>query len=305
MKKKFLILVTGPTAIGKTAFSIKLAQYLNTEILSSDSRQFYREMKIGTAYPDAEELSAVKHHFVGNLSVHDEYNVSCYEREALLLLDELFQGHDHVVLTGGSGLYIDALCKGIDELPDYDPDLRKKLKNDIERHGLPYLANSLKELDPEYYELVDLQNPNRVMRALEVCLQTGKSYSSLRKNAIKKRPFELISIGLNVEREILFERISRRVDGMIEKGLLEEVKSLIPYRDLNALNTVGYKEIFSFLDGALSLDEAIEKIKTNTRRYAKRQLTWFKRDPEMKWFEPDDLSGVIHYLSEAGVVINK
>ena len=294
---KYLIVVLGPTAIGKTAFAIRLAQYYNAEIISADSRQFYHEMRIGTAYPDPEELAAAKHHFVGNLSIGDTYNVARYEEEVLALLDTLYEKQDVAILSGGSGLYIDAVCKGIDDLPDHDPKLRQSLKEEMKRIGLGAFAEKLKLLDPEYYEVVDLNNPNRLLRAVEVCLQTGSTYTALRKNTNKPRPFRMIKVGLNTERDILFDRIAERVDRMMEKGLLEEVKKLLPYRDHNALNTVGYKELIAHLDGAVSLELAVEKIKTNTRRYAKRQLTWFKRDEEIRWFEPTDLSGVIEWIS--------
>jgi len=297
VKQKYLIVVAGPTAVGKTAFSIKLAQHYNTEILSADSRQFYRDMRIGTAYPEVVELAAVKHHFVGNLSIRDEYNVARYEDEALALLDDLFLKHDIVILSGGSGLYIDAICRGIDDLPDHDPELRQKLKEELEETGIEMFGEKLKKLDPEYYDVVDLNNPNRLLRALEVCLQTGETYTSLRKNTSKSRSFNIIKIGLNTEREILFRRISDRVDKMMEKGLLDEAGSLLPFREHNALNTVGYKELFAYFDGDITLERAVENIKTNTRRYAKRQLTWFKRDEEMRWFEPDDLDKAIKFLS--------
>jgi len=297
VKQKYLIVVAGPTAVGKTAFSIKLAQHYKTEILSADSRQFYRDMRIGTAYPEAVELAAVKHHFVGNLSIRDEYNVARYEDEALALLDDLFLKHDLVILSGGSGLYIDAVCRGIDDLPDHDPELRQKLKEELEETGIEMFGEKLKKLDPEYYEVVDLNNPNRLLRALEVCLQTGETYTSLRKNTSKSRSFHIIKIGLNTEREMLFRRISDRVDKMMEKGLLDEAGSLLPLREHNALNAVGYKELFAYFDGDITLERAVENIKTNTRRYAKRQLTWFKRDEEMRWFEPDDFDKAIKFLS--------
>jgi len=297
VKQKYLIVVAGPTAVGKTAFSIKLAQHYKTEILSADSRQFYRDMRIGTAYPEAVELAAVKHHFVGNLSISDEYNVARYEDEALALLDDLFLKHDLVILSGGSGLYIDAVCRGIDDLPDHDPELRQKLKEELEETGIEMFGEKLKKLDPEYYEVVDLNNPNRLLRALEVCLQTGETYTSLRKNTSKSRSFHIIKIGLNTEREMLFRRISDRVDKMMEKGLLDEAGSLLPLREHNALNAVGYKELFAYFDGDITLERAVENIKTNTRRYAKRQLTWFKRDEEMRWFEPDDFDKAIKFLS--------
>jgi len=296
-KPKYLIVVAGPTAIGKTAFSIRLARNFDTEILSADSRQFYREMRIGTACPGQEELASVKHHFIGNLSIHDHYNVARYEEEAMLLLEKLFMEKNVVILTGGSGMYIDAVCKGIDDLPDHDADLRRKLKAELEQNGIVAFGHKLQQLDPEYYEVVDLNNPNRLLRAMEVCLQTGKTYTSLRKNASKPRPFHIMKIGLNTEREILFQRIGDRVDRMMQEGLLKEVRSLLPYREHNALNTVGYKELFAFLDGDVGLEQAVENIKTNTRRYAKRQLTWFKRDEDMNWFDPSDDQGVSEFLS--------
>ena len=297
VKQKYLIVVAGPTAIGKTAFSIKLAKHYKTEILSADSRQFYSEMRIGTAYPEPEELAAVKHHFIGNLSIKDEYNVARYEAEALALLDELFLKHDVVILSGGSGLYIDAICKGIDELPDHDPILRQKLKEELEQKGIEVFGEKLKELDPEYYEVVDLNNPNRLLRALEVCLQTGETYTSLRKNTSKSRSFNIIRIALNTERELLFQRISERVDKMMEKGLSDEAGSLLPFRERNALNTVGYKELFAYFDGDVTLERAVENIKTNTRRYAKRQLSWLKRDEEIRWFTPVGFEEVLLHIS--------
>jgi len=299
--EKYLIVVVGPTAIGKTAFSIQVARHFKTEIISADSRQFYREMHIGTASPDPEELAAVKHYFIGNLSIHDDYNVSRYEEEVLAIAEKLFEKHQVLIMTGGSGLYIDAVCKGIDDLPDHDPVLRKKLKAELSDKGIEKFAEKLKSLDPEYYEVVDLNNPNRLLRAIEVCLQTGETYTSLRKNTSKERPFKMLKIGLNTERERLFTRISARVDKMMEDGLLEEVKSLVPHRNYNALNTVGYKELFAFLDGNVSIEHAIEKIKTNTRRYAKRQLTWFKRDSDIQWFSPEDFEKVLSYISSQGI----
>ncbi|RLD80817.1 MAG: tRNA (adenosine(37)-N6)-dimethylallyltransferase MiaA [Bacteroidetes bacterium] len=293
---KCLIVITGPTAVGKTIFSIKLAQHFNTEILSADSRQFYREMRIGTAYPEPEELAAVKHHFLGNLSIAEDYNVARYETEAMALLDELFKKHQVLILSGGSGLYIDAISRGIDDLPDHDPTLREELKAELDEIGLEAFGEKLKALDPEYFEVVDLNNPNRLLRAIEVCIQTGKTYTSLRRNTKKERPFRIIKIGLNMERDLLFKRIEERVDRMMKNALLEEVKSLLPYRDHNALNTVGYKELFRYLDEEVSLEQAVENIKTNSRRYAKRQLTWFKRDTDIHWFEAGDVESVLKFL---------
>jgi len=295
---KTLIVILGPTAIGKTALSIKLARHFNTEIISSDSRQLFKEMKIGTAVPSTEELNSVKHHFIGNLSISDYYNVSKFEKEALHKLDDIFLKNNLAIMVGGSGLYIDAVCKGIDDLPDPDKKLRHEINEIFKSSGIEALQKKLKELDPEYYLIVDLKNPKRLMRAIEVCLQTGKTYTSLRKNKTGKRDFNIIKIGLNCEREKLFDRINLRVDKMINEGLLDEVKELYKHKNLNSLNTVGYKEIFDFLDNKTSFEQAIENIKTNTRRYAKRQLTWFKRDEVIKWFHPTEKNEIILYLSE-------
>jgi tRNA dimethylallyltransferase len=296
--KNTLIVILGPTAIGKTGFAIHIARHFQTEIISCDSRQFYRELKIGVAAPTTEELNKVKHHFVGQLSISDYYNVSKFENEVIDFLGDYFKTHQYAVMTGGSGLYIDAVCKGIDELPDADEVLRNELKDRLEKEGLPSLIAQLKELDPEYHKVVDLNNPNRITRALEVCIATGKPYSQLRNNKPIERDFEIIKIGLNRPREELFENIGLRVDKMVVEGLLDEVKSLKKYQHLNALNTVGYKEIFQYFEGNYSLQQAIEKIKTNTRRYAKRQLTWFKRDKDIHWFHPEDLQEVKNFLSE-------
>lgn len=291
-------MILGPTAIGKTAFAIQIAQHFQTEIISCDSRQFYKELKIGVAAPTTEELNVVKHHFVGQLSILDYYNVSKFENEVIAFLGDYFKIQGNAVMTGGSGLYIDAVCKGIDELPDANESLRKELKDRLEEEGLPSLIAQLKELDPEYYKIVDLNNPNRLTRALEVCIATGEPYSQLRNNKPIERDFEIIKIGLNRPREELFENIGIRVDKMLEEGLLDEVKSLKAYQHLNALNTVGYKEIFQYFEGNYTLRQAIEKIKTNTRRYAKRQLTWFKRDKDIHWFRPDDVEEVKNLILE-------
>jgi len=294
---KYLVVIAGPTAVGKTDIAISLAKHWNSEILSADSRQFYKEMSIGTAKPDARQLGAVQHHFVGHLSIHDYYNVSRFENDAILLLHKLFKTHSVVFVAGGSGLYIDALCNGIDDFPDPAPELRAYLKGLYLDEGLPKLQQMLFENDPEYYSTVDINNPNRLLRALEVCLTTGKKFSEQRLNSLKTRDFKIIKIALNLPRPVLFNRIEMRVDQMIENGLVDEVKSLLPYRHLNALNTVGYKEIFQYLDSEISLDHAITNIKTNTRRYAKRQLTWFKRTDEYGWFEPSQENEITNYLT--------
>lgn len=295
-KSPTLIVLIGPTAIGKTLTAISLAQYFNCDIISADSRQFFNELKIGTASPSADELAAAKHHFIGHLNIKDYYNVSRYEQDVLKLLPKLFEQNPIAILTGGSGLYIDAVCKGIDELPDPDEKLRAEIKSWHSEKGLEFLQEKLRELDPEYFEIVDKANPNRLMRALEVCITTGETYTSLRKNKSKPRDFNIIKIGLNRPREELFENISIRTDQMIAEGLVDEVKSLSPFGHHNALNTVGYKEIFDFLDGKITIERAIENIKTNTRRYAKRQLTWFKRDDGIKWFLPEEMEEMKKFI---------
>jgi tRNA dimethylallyltransferase len=284
-KNKTLIVIVGPTAVGKTKAAIEVAEYFDTEIISADSRQFFKELKIGVASPSKSELNRVKHHFIANKSIHDYYNVYKYENEALDLISILFEKHDFIVLTGGSGLYVDAVCKGIDELPDPDETLRNELLAKFKENGIEYLRQQLKILDEEYYYSVDLANHKRLLRAIEVCLTTGKTFSSLRKNTFKTRPFNIIKIGLNMERTILYERINTRVDNMIENGLINEVENLLPFKHLNALNTVGYKELFEYFDGKVKIEEATENIKTHTRRYAKRQLTWFFRDKDIKWID--------------------
>lgn len=286
--KKYLLIITGATAVGKTSLTIKLAQSLKTEILSADSRQFYREMLIGTARPHEDELRLVPHHFTGHISIKDEYNAYRFESEALNLLSKLFVDHQVVILTGGSGLYINAVRHGIDDLPDPDSTLREELKTIYAHDGIESLRSKLRLMDPVYYSEVDIANPKRVLRALEVCISTGRPYSELRKKKPKDRDFEVIMIGLTREKEDLDKRINERVDRMMEEGLLEEVKNLVPFRHLNALNTVGYKELFSYFDGTISLESAVENIKTHSRRYAKRQMTWFRKEKAMTWFHPDD-----------------
>jgi tRNA dimethylallyltransferase len=290
--KKLLCVITGPTACAKTDVTIRLAQHYNTHILSADSRQFYRQLVIGAATPNAEELSMAPHHFIGHLSVDESYNVYKFEQEALALCNLLFETHQVVFLTGGSGLYIDALTKGIDLLPDPDPELRESLNSIYENEGLAPLQEKLKELDPDYFEQVDQSNPVRLIRAIEVCVLTGEKYSHLRNQDHDKRPFEVLKIVLDRPKEELHQRIHLRTDIMIKEGLIDEVRALMPYRTLNALNTVGYKEIFQYLDGNITLDQAIEDIKTNTRRYAKRQLTWFRRDPEYHWINANNLEEI-------------
>jgi len=291
--QKKLIVIAGPTAVGKTSFAIELAQELNTEIISADSRQFYKEISIGTAKPTPEELAMIPHHFINTLSIHDYYNVSKFENEVLALLEKLFLKFDTVVMVGGSGLYIDAVCNGIDDLPDAHEKLRSDLKNQFDENGIEYLLLELEKLDPEYFKIVDKANQNRILRALEVIKETGKTFTELRKNSKKERPFEIQKFCLIRDREELFERISIRVDQMIEEGLLDEVKQQLSNRNLNSLNTVGYKEIFNYLDGDSSLEQAITDLKTNTRRYAKRQLTWFKRNDSYTWIHPNQIDEVL------------
>jgi len=285
---KTLIVIAGPTAVGKTAAAIKLARQLNTEIISADSRQFYREMSIGTAKPDAEELSQAKHHFIDSHSITENFTVGDFEKQALQLLDELFKTHDNVIMVGGSGLFIQAVTQGFDDLPTANPAIRERLNQLFAERGIEYLQDKLKTADPYYYQEVDLNNPQRLIRALEVFEATGKPFSSYRKAIRNRRPFETVKIALNLPREILYDRINQRVDLMVKRGLIEEVRALLPYRHLNALNTVGYSELFDYFDGKIDLDTAISLIKQNTRRFAKRQLTWFRKDKEIKWLMADD-----------------
>lgn len=289
MDKKTLIIIAGPTASGKTAFAIELAKALNTVILSADSRQFYKEMSIGTAAPTEEELSQAKHYFVHHISIEDKYDVADYEREAIQLLDELFKTHDTVIMTGGSGLFIDAVCNGIDTMPDVQPEIREKVQKLFDEGGLKALQDEVQRLDPEYFAIVDQQNPRRLQRALEVCCQTGKPFSSFRSGSTIQRDFEIKKYALLWDRQVLIERIDKRVDMMMEQGLLEEAKALYPQRHLNALNTVGYKELFAYFDGQCTLEEAVEQIKIHTRQYAKRQMTWLRKDNSYTWIMPDEM----------------
>ncbi|MEZ4841967.1 MAG: tRNA (adenosine(37)-N6)-dimethylallyltransferase MiaA [Flavobacteriaceae bacterium] len=297
--KNYLITIIGPTAIGKTALSIKIAKHFNTEIISSDSRQFFKEMYIGTAVPSDLELSEVKHHFIQNISIHTEYNVGQFERDSMELLQELFKKHQIVVMVGGSGLYVDAVLKGLDNFPDVNPEIRENLKKELGLFGISHLQDQLKKLDPVTYEKIDLENHQRVIRALEICIGTGKPYASFLTEATAKRNFTPIKIGLTADRQIIYDRINQRVDIMMEEGLLEEVKELVTYKKLNALQTVGYKELFLYLNNEMPLETAIEEIKKNTRRFAKRQLTWYRKDDEIKWFDyQEDVSNIINYIFE-------
>ena len=283
--KKTLITIVGPTAVGKTSLSILIASYFNTEIISCDSRQFYKEMTIGTAVPEKEELAVVPHHFIQNRSVFEDYNVGTYERDALNVLDTLFKKHNNVVMVGGSGLYVKAVLEGLDDFPKIDPSIRLELKHVLETEGIIPLQDQLKKLDVTTYNTIDIENPQRVIRALEICIGTNLPYSSYTGKLKKKRKFNSIVIGLNGEREKIYERINRRVDLMVEKGLLDEAQKLFPNKELNALQTVGYKELFSFFEEKVTKDEAIQEIKKNTRRFAKRQLTWFNKDASIYWFD--------------------
>jgi tRNA dimethylallyltransferase len=285
--QKTLIVIAGPTASGKTAAAIQLAQGLHTEIISADSRQFYREMAIGTAKPTPDELAQANHHFVNSHSITDSFNVGDFEQQGLALLDDLFKTHHTVVLAGGSGLYIKAICEGFDELPDVDPAVRERLNLELETNGINYLQEKLQLADPDYYQQVDLHNPQRLIRALEVFESSGQPISFFRKANLKHRPFDILKMGLLWPREKLYERINMRVDEMIKQGLVDEVTSLLPYRHLNALQTVGYNEIFDYLDGKTDLPTAIALIKQNTRRFAKRQMTWFNKDKTINWLAPD------------------
>lgn len=294
--KKNLIIIAGPTAVGKTALSIELAKFYNCPVISADSRQFYKEMSIGTAKPTSEEMQDVPHYFINNISIHDVYNVGQFEREAIELIESLFKTNEYLILVGGSGLYINAILNGVDEFEEIPAHIREQLIKDYEEKGITYLQEELKLKDEVYYNQVDLNNPQRIMRALEVCIHTQKPYSSFRTKEKKQRSFNTINILINTEREALYARINKRVDIMMQNGLLEEVKGLYPFKHLNALNTVGYKELFDFIDGKCSLEDAVNLIKQNSRRYAKRQLTWFNHQGEFETFEPTDLEKLKAYL---------
>lgn len=288
MNSKTLVAVVGPTAIGKTKLGISVAQHFNTEIISADSRQFFKEMYIGTAVPSQAELAAVPHHFVQHLSVKDAYSVGDFEKDAMALLKVFFDKKDVVVLVGGSGLYVDAVVLGLDEFPEVNPKIREDLNQRFEEDGLKSLQQELLKRDPKYYEMVDVDNPHRLIRALEVCIASNRPYSSFLNQKKKKRSFNTIYVGIQADREIIYERINQRVDAMMEAGLLQETEKLYPYKDLNALQTVGYRELFDYLDGKYTLDFAISEIKKNTRRFAKRQLTWLRKNQDIVWVDHDE-----------------
>src|SRR5574344_10636 len=296
---KDLIVIAGPTASGKTATAIEIAQAFDTVVISADSRQFYKEIPIGTAAPTKEELSKVKHYMVGNLSIEDKYDVADYERDVIYLLKDLFKVHDTVVLTGGSGLFIDAVCNGIDVIPDISPEIRQNIGDMLVENGLSFLQDEVKRIDPEYYTIVDKMKPRRLQRALEVYYQTGRPLSSFRKNKRHLRDFNIIRIAILWEREALISRINRRVECMMAAGLVDEAKKMYQKRHLNSLNTVGYKELFEYFDGITTIEQAVEKIKVNTRQYAKRQMTWLRKNNDYQWFEPNDVDAMKKFIVDS------
>lgn len=296
VNQKTLIVIAGPTAIGKTALAIEVAQHFDTEIVSADSRQFFKEMSIGTAKPNAQELAQAPHHFINSHSVTDDFNVGDFEKEAIERLNRIFENHDVAVMVGGSGLYINAVLYGFDELPRASEELRNQLNQRLLAQGIEPLQAQLKQLDPDYYAEVDVHNPQRIIRALEVCISTGKTFSSFRNKQAKQRDFQIILIGLNTDREVLYQRINHRVDLMVAEGLLEEVEALQSYQHLNALKTVGYSEIFKFLNNEWTFSQAIEKLKQNTRNFAKRQITWFKKNEGINWFKPTEAKKIISFI---------
>lgn len=292
-----LVIVLGPTGVGKTELCLQLAEHLGTPVINADSRQIFAELPIGTAAPSKEQQRRVKHFFVGNHHIQDYYNASMYEEDVLKLLPQIFHSHSHrALLSGGSMMYIDAVCKGIDDIPTVDEHTRTLMKQRLSDEGLPTLVAELKRLDPEHWEIVDKKNPRRVIHALEICHMTGRTYTSFRTNQIKRRPFNIIKIGLDRDREELYERINNRVLKMMEEGLEDEARALYPLRGLNALNTVGYKELFAFFDGSINREEAVRQIQSNSRRYMRKQLTWFKHDKQIRWFHPDNIKEIINYL---------
>ncbi len=297
-KNKTLISIVGPTAIGKTILAIEIAKHYNTEIISCDSRQFFKEMKTGTAVPSDDELAQVKHHFIQNISIHEKYSVGDFERDGLTFLDNYFETNDICIMVGGSGLYEKAITVGFDEFPDIDPKVREQLNLELEEFGIEKLQEELKRVDPKYYDEVDIFNKQRVIRALEIYRGSGQPFSHFRNQDLNKRPFNIIKIGLELPREDMYDRINRRVDIMLNEGLLEEAQQLYPFKELNALQTVGYRELFDYFDDKVDYNFAIEEIKKNTRRFAKRQMTWFKKDQEVNWFSPFNQEEIINFTNE-------
>ena len=295
---KNLVVILGPTGVGKTELCLQIAQRYNSPIINADSRQIFAELPIGTAAPTEQQRRCVEHYFVGSHHIEDYYSAAMYEQDVIRLLEKLFKTHHVVVMSGGSMMYIDAVCQGIDDIPTIDESTRSLFKEKLNREGLPSLSEQLKELDPEYWKIVDKQNPRRVIHALEICHMTGKTYTSFRKNTKKERPFNIIKIGLNRPREELYNRINERVLLMMEQGLEEEARSVYPRRELNALNTVGYKELFAYMDGEISREEAIRQIQSNTRRYMRKQLTWFKKDETTQWFSPNNLEDILNCIDK-------
>lgn len=294
---KTLFVIVGPTGVGKTSLCLKVAEHLNTVIINADSRQVFKEIPIGTAAPTKDERKSIRHFFVGNLHINEYYNASKYEQDVLNLLNILFKYKDNIIMSGGSMMYVDAVCKGIDDIPSVDDNIRKTLQERFDKEGLSGISKELALLDPDYYAIVDKNNHKRIIHALEICLSTGKPYSSFRKNTTKERPFRIIKIGLNMDRQKLYERIDLRVEQMIHDGLIQEALNVYEYKDLNALNTVGYKETFEYLDGLCTLENAIFRIKSNTHKYCRKQLTWFRRDPNIHWFSPDNIEEIINYIN--------
>ncbi len=294
---KTLFVIVGPTGVGKTSLCLKVAEHLNTVIINADSRQVFKEIPVGTAAPTKDERKSIRHFFVGNLHINEYYNASKYEQDVLKLLNILFKYKDNVIMSGGSMMYVDAVCKGIDDIPSVDDNIRKTLQERFDKEGLSGISKELALLDPDYYAIVDKNNHKRIIHALEICLSTGKPYSSFRKNITKERPFRIIKIGLNMDRQRLYERIDLRVEQMIHDGLIQEALNVYEYKDLNALNTVGYKETFEYLDGLCTLDNAIFRIKSNTHKYCRKQLTSFRRDPNIHWFSPDNIEEIINYIN--------
>lgn len=294
---KTLFVIVGPTGVGKTSLCLKVAEHLNTVIINADSRQVFKEIPVGTAAPTKDERKSIRHFFVGNLHINEYYNASKYEQDVLKLLNILFKYKDNVIMSGGSMMYVDAVCKGIDDIPSVDDNIRETLQERFDKEGLSGISKELALLDPDYYAIVDKNNHKRIIHALEICLSTGKPYSSFRKNTTKERPFRIIKIGLNMDRQRLYERIDLRVEQMIHDGLIQEALNVYEYKNLNALNTVGYKETFEYLDGLCTLENAIFRIKSNTHKYCRKQLTWFRRDPNIHWFSPDNIEEIINYIN--------